>query len=111
MNQQTMYERYKREIYRIGWRLQYRTKKIKKRERPISEYEFASTAFTNSSDDKILIEQYMNKLPNNGKLILQKIYIEGHTEVEVARQLNMSQQAVNKWKLKMIQQLSKIVNS
>nr|WP_233167845.1 hypothetical protein [Paenibacillus roseus] len=41
---------------------------------------------------------------------MYRLYIQEQTESEVARQLNLSQQAVNKWKRKMIQQLSRTVN-
>ncbi|WP_445322068.1 terminase gpP N-terminus-related DNA-binding protein [Paenibacillus sp. FSL M7-0420] len=38
------------------------------------------------------------------------LYLQGMTEDEVAAQLKMSQQGVNKWKRKMLQQLSQTVN-
>ncbi|MEC0106956.1 helix-turn-helix domain-containing protein [Paenibacillus taichungensis] len=39
-----------------------------------------------------------------------KLYIEGYSEKEVASQMNISQQAVNKWKKKMLKHLSETVN-
>ncbi|MCM3175726.1 MULTISPECIES: sigma factor-like helix-turn-helix DNA-binding protein [unclassified Paenibacillus] len=47
----------------------------------------------------------------NGREILHKIYFQGYTEAEVASHLNISQQAVNKWKRKMLNLLSQKVSS
>ncbi|WP_245648003.1 sigma factor-like helix-turn-helix DNA-binding protein [Paenibacillus borealis] len=53
-----------------------------------------------------MIEQITEGLPAFEKSILYKIYLEGYSEAEVAKQLNMSQQAVSKWKKKILSQLS-----
>ncbi|MEW4426069.1 sigma-70 family RNA polymerase sigma factor [Paenibacillus pabuli] len=105
-----VYERYKREVYRIGWRVQYRAKKIRNQEDPIYDSIPSQDNFTNSSENKILVHQLMDHLPPKGKMIVDQIYIQGRTEEEVAHNLQISQQAVNKWKRKMIQELSQIAN-
>lgn len=105
-----IYEHYKREIYRIGWRIQYRAKKIRNQEDPIYDSIPSYINFTNASENKIWIRQLLDSLPPQGQTIIDQIYIQGLTEAEVAKNLQMSQQAVNKWKRKMIQQLSQIVN-
>jgi RNA polymerase sigma factor (sigma-70 family) len=107
--QQSEYNRYKTEIYRIGWRLQYRAKKIKRQENSYDD-KLAVPSFTESSDNKIAAEQLISMLSPYERSILQKIYLEGLTEAEVARQLNISQQGVHKWKRKLIQRLSQIAN-
>lgn len=109
--QPTVYERYKTEIYRIGWRLQYQAKKIRNRESSFYDTDYSSSNFTSSSDEKMLIHQLMNTLPPQGKVIIYKLYIQDLTETEVANELKISQQAVNKWKRKMIQKLSQMVRS
>ncbi|MEK5400213.1 sigma-70 family RNA polymerase sigma factor [Paenibacillus sp. FSL K6-2859] len=109
--QPTVYERYKTEIYRIGWRLQYQAKKIRNRESSLYDSDYSSSSFTSSSEDKMLIQQLMNTLPPQGKVIIYKLYIQDLTESEVANELKISQQAVNKWKRKMIQKLSQMVSS
>lgn len=43
-------------------------------------------------------------------MIIDKLYMQGVTESEVAKQLEMSQQAVSKWKKKMLHQLSQTMN-
>ncbi len=106
---QTVYNRYRSEIYRIGWRLQYRTKKIRKRENRF-DLELAAPTFTDFSDTKVVIEQLLSTLSRQEQAILKKIYWEGLTEAEVARQLKISQQGVNKWKKKLIQRLSRTMN-
>jgi len=110
-NQQTVYERYRKEIYRIGWRVQYRAKKIKYRELPIFEDESIKGDFTSFSENKIMAEQLISSLPDIGNDVLSKIYLEGYTESEVALKLNISQQAVNKWKRKMLNLLSQKISS
>ncbi|WP_342190364.1 sigma factor-like helix-turn-helix DNA-binding protein [Paenibacillus macquariensis] len=91
--------------------MQYRAKIIKKRECSFYGIESTVPNFTYSTENKILVQQLINTLPPYGKIILYKLYIQDQTESEVARQLQMSQQAVNKWKRKMIQQLSQTANS
>ncbi|SMF90293.1 RNA polymerase sigma factor, sigma-70 family [Paenibacillus uliginis N3/975] len=111
--QQTAYERLKVQVDRIGWRIQYRAKTIRKREYSFYDLEYMRTdvSFTDGSENRMMIEQLINTLPPQGKLIIYKLYIQDQTESEVALQLNMSQQAVNKWKRKMIEQLSQTVSS
>ncbi|MBJ6362356.1 RNA polymerase sigma factor [Paenibacillus sp. GCM10012307] len=109
--QQTVYEQFKSEVYRIGWRVQYRAKKVRIRETSFCDKESAAVDnFTMNSDNRLLLEQLMDTLPPRGRAIMYRLYIQEQTESEVARQLNLSQQAVNKWKRKMIQQLSRTVN-
>ncbi|QLG43063.1 helix-turn-helix domain-containing protein [Paenibacillus sp. E222] len=108
--QQTIYQRYKEELYRIGWRVQYRAKNIRKRELPIYNDQILNTNFTKHAENKILVEQILKYLPELGKYVMIKLYIEGYSEKEVASQMNISQQAVNKWKKKMLKHLSETVN-
>ncbi|MBA9084197.1 sporulation sigma factor SigF [compost metagenome] len=110
--QQTAYEQYRREVYRIAWRVQYKAKVVKRRECSFNGIEPATTSFTSSSDNKIVIRQMINALPSStGRTIIYKIYMQDKTEREVALELNMSQQGVNKWKRKMIQELSRMMSS
>lgn len=107
----TVYERCKHEIYRIGWRVQYRARKLRSRECSFLDYTQADAGFMASSEEKILVRELMETLPVQGKLILYKLFFQDLTEAEVARQLRISQQGVNKWKRKMISQLSRTMNS
>lgn len=107
--EQSEYTRYKTEIYRIGWRLQYRAKKIRRSETNYDR-DLPAPSFTESSDNKVVVEQLFRSLSLYEKSILQKIYLEGLSEAEVAHQLNISQQGVNKCKRKLLQNLSRTVN-
>lgn len=102
----TVYERYKSEIYRIGWRVQYKVKRRHNHEYPFLDSDAHSSNFTASSDDAIWVQQLLDTLPGQGKAIIYKLYIQDQTESEIARELHISQQAVNKWKKKMMQRLS-----
>ncbi|MEK8130553.1 sigma factor-like helix-turn-helix DNA-binding protein [Paenibacillus filicis] len=104
----TIFEHYQAEIYRIAWRLQYKAKVARKREISFTEIEAAQASFTAHCDNKLFIQELLSQLPPQGRTIIRKLFIEEKTEAEVAKQLNISQQAVNKWKKKMIQQLSRI---
>lgn len=108
---QTPYQRYRQEIYRIGWRVQYRAKKIKNNELPIFEIDSNKDDFTCQTEDRVIVMQLINDLPTNGQYIIEKIYLQGFSEAEVAQQLNISQQAVNKWKKKMLRHISQKVSS
>lgn len=109
---QTAFERIQGEVHRIGWRIQYRAKTLKRREYSFYDLEryHRGVNFTDHTENRMMIEQLMDTLPPQGKLVIYKLYIQDHTESEVARELNISQQAVNRWKRKMINQLSQTVN-
>ncbi|WP_334073423.1 MULTISPECIES: sigma-70 family RNA polymerase sigma factor [Paenibacillus] len=110
--QPTVYEQYRKEVYRIAWRVQYKAKVVKRRECSFNGFEPAVSSFTSSSDDKMLIRQLIDALPSStGRLIIYKLYLQDKTEREVALELNMTQQGVNKWKRKMIQELSRMMSS
>ncbi|AIQ66742.1 sigma factor-like helix-turn-helix DNA-binding protein [Paenibacillus graminis] len=104
------YEEYKREIYRIGWRIQYKARKVRAREFPLFDNHTTDHNFTAISDTKIWIQDLLSQLPPQGSTIISKLYLQDMTEHEVAKELHLSQQAVNKWKKRMIQLLSQTAN-
>lgn len=105
-----IFELYRREVYRIGWRLQYRNRKLRRNECPLYDNVSVKQDTTNTIDNKIIINDLLEELPDKGRIIIHKLYLDDLTEAEVASQLQISQQAVNKWKRKMVHQLSQIVN-
>lgn len=108
----TVYEQYQKEVYRIAWRVQYKARAVRNRECSFNGIEPSVTCFTSSSDNKIVVRQMISALPSTtGQTIISKIYLQDKTEGEVARELNMSQQGVNKWKRKMIKELSRMMKS
>jgi RNA polymerase sigma factor, sigma-70 family len=104
------YEEYKKEIYRIGWRVQYKARKVQTKEFPLFSNLPINYNFTASSDTKIWVEELLSQLPSQERTILIKLYLQDMTENEVAKELHISQQAVSKWKKKLIQTLSQIAN-
>lgn len=108
--QVSIIERYRNKVYRSGWRLQYHVKKMRTSECTLFEKSRENTCFSNELETRILVQQLLHSLPVQGRRVLYKLYILNMTEAEVAKQLKMSQQAVNKWKRKMLQQLSQSVN-
>lgn len=101
---------YKRELNRIAWRIQYRVKKERKHE-ILTKVERVTTisSFTDQADNRLLVQHLLNSLSSEtGKTIIYELYINDKTEAEIAQDLQISQQAVNKWKRKMIQQLSQM---
>lgn len=103
-------EAYRTEIYRIGWRLQYQSKKVRKHECSYYDGVIGNASFTTQVDTKIMLYELINSLPPKGKLIMYKLYMKGLTEAEISKELNLSQQAVNKWKQKILKQLSQSIN-
>jgi RNA polymerase sigma factor (sigma-70 family) len=109
-SQSLMIERYRKEVYRIGWRLQYRNRRIRQHEFSLFDNVSVQQHTSDTIDNRILVQELLLTLPEKGRRIIHKLYIEELTEAEVAAQLHISQQAVNRWKKKMLQQLSQITN-
>lgn len=103
---------YRHELYRIAWRIQYRTRRDFKRQiSTISSPELMEPSFSENSENKIVMQQYLNELTSKlGKRVIYEIYINDKTETQVALELQISQQAVSKWKKKMIQELYQKMN-
>lgn len=100
-NESNVIDFYKRELKRIAWRLQYKARSRLKREFPLKDNLSHSDPFTEYSDNKMLTQQLLNSIHSDtGKRIIYEIYFDNKTEAQVAREMNISQQAVNKWKKK-----------
>lgn len=101
MNQSlSVIDSYKEELHRIAWRLQYRARRNCNRELPLTHN---SPQPENSTEwvETILLHQLISSIPSaTGKKIINEIYLQDKTEGQVAQNLNISQQAVNKWKKK-----------
>lgn len=88
-------------LKRIAWRLQYRSKRQRKKEITIAPDNALYSSFKNQTDilSKLYVEELICLIPSdNARRVIKKIYIEDKTEKVVASELNMTQQAVNKWK-------------
>ncbi|KEO75987.1 sigma-70 family RNA polymerase sigma factor [Paenibacillus sp. FSL M7-0802] len=105
-------EDYRRELYRIAWRMQYHTKRNRKREISLeSKPNLFQTSFSEESDNKIMMQSYINRLRSEvGKKVIYEIYINDKTEGQVAKELHITQQAVNKWKKKALHDLCQMMS-
>jgi DNA-directed RNA polymerase specialized sigma subunit len=103
---------YRQELYRIAWRMQYRSRRDFKRQiSTVSSPELMEPSFSEKSENKIVMQQYLNELTSDlGKKVIYEIYVNDKTETQVAHELQISQQAVSKWKKKMLQELYLKVN-
>ncbi len=107
-----MIEFYRGELKRIAWRLQYKARMKSKRELPLKYNLIHSDSFTKHLENKIFVQQLIDSIPSDtGKKIIYEIYINDKTEAQVAREINISQQAVNKWKRKILQFLYQKLSS
>lgn len=89
-------------LRRAAWRLQYKIRTQQARE-CISLFDYQ--AYSGSFDMEIVSELYVKELLGGipwekCRYVIRRIIIEGMTEKEVAFELQITQQAVNKWKRK-----------
>lgn len=95
-------ELFLKNLQRAAWRLQYQTRKQLTREIAIQvELYSSSPSFALQVDSDIYVQELINQLPSEkARYIFRRLFVDGLTEQEVALELNMSQQAVSKWKKK-----------
>jgi len=108
----TLFEHYRQEIKRIAWRLQYK-EKVKRKKEVVGDddFSFKTSNFAPTVESEIFLFQLINTLPSEtGRNVIKGIFIEGKTEKELAEELKMSQQGVNKWKRNMLKQLYQTMN-
>jgi RNA polymerase sigma factor (sigma-70 family) len=70
-----------------------------------SNYSSDASKTINDSDNKILVEKYLDILPEKQKKVLQLIYVEGFTYNEVAKKMNVSRQFANSIAIKAINKI------
>ncbi|KZE82659.1 hypothetical protein A9P44_08840 [Paenibacillus polymyxa] len=105
-------EDYRRELYRIAWRMQYRAKRNRKREISLeSKSNLFQTSFSEESDNKIMMQSYINRLRSEtGKKVIYEIYINDKAEGQVAKEPHITQQAVSNWKKKALHDLCQMMS-
>ncbi len=104
-------EQYRQRLRQASWRMQYRAKTRLYHEN-LSFNEQIDPFFVNSDEmSTIILQQWIDSLPwDKARYIITGLYMEGQSEQELAAQLQISQQAVNRWKRKSIQYLYQIHN-
>ncbi|MCM3784677.1 hypothetical protein M3231_17065 [Neobacillus mesonae] len=112
MSQTVLY--YQKELKRIAWRLGYRARSERRREMPLKldSIQMLTSSPEHEVDSKLYVEYLLSLIPSEtGQRIVRLFYIEGRSEAEISKQMNISQQAVNKWKRKSIQTISQKMSS
>lgn len=103
---------YKRELQRVAWRLQYKVRSTRKRECMWIEEKQPYYSLFDTVDNHLLIQQLFNEIqPDIGRKVIYGLFIREQTEAQLAKELNISQQAVNKWKRKTLHSLSQKMSS
>ncbi|SEP33575.1 hypothetical protein [Paenibacillus sp. OK076] len=104
---------YRKELQRAAWRLQYNVKSKRKRECMLGDITHQpSYSPFEETDSRLLVQQLLNEIPPSiGKKIIRDLFLKNKTELQLAKELNMSQQAVNKWKRKTLHLLLQKMSS
>ncbi|QDY83902.1 sigma-70 family RNA polymerase sigma factor [Paenibacillus polymyxa] len=112
-SQLTLVEQYRKKLYRIAWRIQYRARVQTNHEFVMEKNEAISApSFTEYANSNMYTLQLINSLSSEiGKMIIFDLYILDKTEAQIAKELKLSQQAVNKWKKKMLKELFRMLSS
>ncbi|WP_128895147.1 sigma factor-like helix-turn-helix DNA-binding protein [Longirhabdus pacifica] len=94
-------------LRRTAWKLQYRSRVQRNKESFLFQDYFTSQpGFENDLVLKLHVEELLESISSHrGKYILIRLFYEQATEKEIASELNISQQAVSKWKKKILQSI------
>ncbi|WP_411349649.1 sigma factor-like helix-turn-helix DNA-binding protein [Paenibacillus sp. WLX2291] len=106
------YEKYKSELRRIAWRMQYRSRTRINRELPLLYDVSYSLPFTDETDSRLWIQQLIQSLPEGmEQQVMTALFVRDLTEKQVAAHYHISQQAVSKWKKKALQTICRKMQS
>jgi RNA polymerase sigma factor (sigma-70 family) len=92
-------------LKRIAWRLQYAAKKRLYRETVIKEGMRGTEAIEDNLSD-LYVQEVLMQLPEKARTIIKHVVLQGMTEEQVAKKLNMTRQGVSKCKNKYLRQLA-----
>ncbi len=95
-------ENYRKLLRRAAWRLQYKARTQQLKEcYLLFESQAQDSGFEAEILSKVYTKELLDSIPwEKCRFIIQRTIIDGMTEQEVARELNITQQGVNKWKKK-----------
>ncbi|HEX2928051.1 MAG TPA: sigma-70 family RNA polymerase sigma factor [Ruminiclostridium sp.] len=95
-------ENCRRLLRRAAWRIQYKARIQQSKERQmIFENQAYDSGFESDVLSKFYVKELLETIPwEKCRFILERTIINGLTEQEVAIELHMTQQGVNKWKKK-----------
>lgn len=107
-------EFYRKELKRIAWRLRRKERSRLKHEVPLENNPNLSdsNSFTERIEQKILVQQLFKSIPSAAhRRIIYEIYFNRKTETQVANEMQISQQVVNRWKKKTLATMRRQVSS
>ena len=95
-------ENYRKLLRRAAWRLQYKARNQQLKEcYLLFESQVHDSGFEAEILSNVYIKELLDSIPwEKCRYIIRRTIIDGMTEQEVACELNMTQQGVNKWKKK-----------
>ncbi len=95
-------ENYRKLLRRAAWRLQYKARTQQLKEcYLLFESQIHDSGFEAEILSKVYIKELLDTIPwEKCRFVIQRTILDGMTEHEVARELNITQQGVNKWKRK-----------
>ncbi len=101
-NNELLFEQCRKLLKQAAWRLQYHARVQQLRELPTSsEFNEATFNFDEKVVSDIFVQELIKTIKNvKCRYIIEKIATEGMTEKDLAIQLGISKQGVNKWKRK-----------
>ncbi|MFB0828179.1 MULTISPECIES: RNA polymerase sigma factor [Brevibacillus] len=105
LSDELMKEHCKKILRRIAWRLQYNSRKRHIRETTMIEPQFGEDTMGTVAS-QLYVQQLLSQLPEKARFIIKSTVIDGMTEEEVAKKLNITRQGVNKWKIKYLRLLA-----
>lgn len=103
---------YIKELQLVAWRLQYKARSKRKCECTWVEVLQPYYNPFEQIDNRIFVQQLLDEIQHDiDQTIIHGLFIEDQTEVQLAKELNISQQAVNRWKRKTLHLLSQKMSS
>lgn len=100
-------------LKRLAWRLQYQERRRARSECGFyEEMEHSMYRMEDEAVTRLQVGELVAGLPASaGREVMDGLYLRDRTELQLAQEMNLSQQAVNKWKHKMLKYLSRKMNS
>lgn len=106
-------EEYRRKLQQAAWRLQYHERKRLKHEFVCdSSKKLLYVLQTKTPIEEVGAMEMIRSIPfSKGRAIIYEIFINEKTEMELAEEMHITQQAVSKWKRKALQYLYQTLSS
>lgn len=111
MNEETI-DYYRAELQRAAWRVSYRQRIRRGKEvREFENSELNRAAEPCAVEAERSVREYVGLIPfDKGRHVIHSLFLEGKTEAETAKAMQISQQGVNKWKRKSLEHLRRTLN-